>query len=319
LRRRSSHAYNSRDMVILPSRGIASLVPMEILEERARAALARLESCDLCPRGCGVNRLLDERGYCRTGRLACVASYSPHFGEEPPLVGSSGSGTIFFSGCNLSCVFCQNYDISQLDQGREVSAEDLARMMLALQREGCHNINFVTPTHVIPQILEALVLAGKKGLNVPLVYNSGGYDSVETLRLLEGIFDIYMPDAKYGSDEPALKYSQAPQYTHFMKSAIREMHRQVGDLVLDEEGIAVMGLLVRHLVLPAGHAGTAEVVRFLAQEISPNTYLNIMPQYRPEYNACNFPELDRRITGQEYADALRLAARAGLTQGLAIL
>jgi len=296
-----------------------NLMPAKILQDRARAALARLESCDLCPRGCGVNRLLDEHGYCRTGRLARVACYAPHFGEEPPLVGSAGSGTIFFSGCNLSCVFCQNYGISQLDQGREVSAVALAQMMLALQRKGCHNINFVTPTHVVPQILGALVLAREKGLNVPLVYNSGGYDSVETLRLLEGIFDIYMPDAKYGSDEPALKYSQAPQYTEVMKSALWEMHRQVGDLVLDEEGIAVRGLLVRHLILPAGAAGTAEVVRFLAEEISSNTYLNIMPQFRPEYKACQFPELSRPITGQEYSDALRLAAQAGLTRGLAIL
>jgi putative pyruvate formate lyase activating enzyme len=296
-----------------------NLMPMEILEERARSAVARLESCDICPRLCGVNRLQDERGFCRIGRHARVYSYAPHFGEEPPLVGRAGSGTIFFSGCNLSCVFCQNYDISQLNQGAEGSAGSLARMMLALQRKGCHNINFVTPTHVVPQILEALVLAREKGLHVPLVYNSGGYDSVETLRLLGGIFDIYMPDAKYGSDEMALKYSLAPQYTHFMKSAIREMHRQVNDLVLDEEGIAVQGLLVRHLVLPAGAACTAEVVRFLAEEVSPSTYLNIMSQYRPEYNACRFPELSRPLSGQEYSDALRLGARAGLTRGLAIL
>jgi putative pyruvate formate lyase activating enzyme len=296
-----------------------NLTPLEVLKERTRQALFRLESCDICPRLCKVNRLQDERGFCRIGRHARVHSYAPHFGEEPPLVGRSGSGTIFFSGCNLSCVFCQNYDISQLDQGWEVSAGSLARMMLALQRQGCHNINFVTPTHIVPQILEALVLARKEGLCIPLVYNSGGYDSLETLRLLEGIFDIYMPDAKFGSDEPAQKYSMAPRYTHFMKSAIREMHRQVGDLMLDEEGIAVQGLLVRHLVLPAGLAGTAEVVRFLSQEISPNTYLNIMSQYRPEYNACRFPELSRPITGQEYGDALRLAARAGLTRGLAIL
>ena len=296
-----------------------NLMPMKILEDRASTALARLQSCDICPRLCGVNRLQDERGFCRIGRQARVYSYAPHFGEEPPLVGRGGSGAIFFSGCNLSCVFCQNYDISQQDAGQEVSAKALARRMLTLQRSGCHSINFVTPTHVVPQILEALVLAREDGLNVPLVYNSGGYESVETLRLLEGIFDIYMPDAKFGSDEPAQKYSLAPRYTHFMKSAIREMHRQVGDLMLDEEGIAVQGLLVRHLVLPAGLAGTAEVVRFLSQEISPNTYLNIMSQYRPEYNACRFPELSRPITGQEYSEALHLAARAGLTRGLAIL
>ena len=294
-------------------------MPQKMLQDRAQAALARLEACEICPRRCRVNRLKDERGFCRTGRLARIASFAPHFGEEPPLVGSSGSGTIFFSGCNLACVYCQNYDISQQDHGQDVSADALASMMLRLQDLGCHNINFVTPTHVVPQILEALVLAIADGLRVPLVYNSSGYDSVETLRLLEGIFDIYMPDAKYGSDEMAAKYSGASDYTHIMKAAIQEMHRQVGDLMMDEDGVATRGLLVRHLVLPGELAGSAEVVRFLSEEISPNTYLNVMAQYRPEYNACRFPELDRRITLKEYNDAVRLAARAGLTRGLAIL
>ena len=248
-----------------------------------------------------------------------MASYAAHFGEEAVLVGRGGSGTIFFSGCNLSCVFCQNYDISQLDHGREVPPEILAKMMLSLQGQGCHNINFVTPTHVIPQILEALILARDGGLTVPLVYNSGGYDSPDTLQLLDGIFDIYMPDAKYGSDEMALKYSNAPRYTHFMKSAIKEMHGQVGDLALDEEGIALRGLLVRHLVLPNGAANTAEVVRFLSEEISKNTYLNVMAQYHPEYRSCGFPELDRRITLKEYNEAVALAVASGLTRGLAIL
>lgn len=288
------------------------------LASRADEAVARLERCEICPRHCRVNRLQDERGFCRIGRLARVYSYTPHFGEEPPLVGRGGSGTIFLSGCNLACVFCQNYDISQLDHGNEASAEALSRMMLRLQDLGCHNINFVTPTHVVPQILEALVLARDGGLELPLVYNSGGYDSAETLGLLDGVFDIYMPDAKYGSDEMAIKYSNAPRYTQHMKEAIREMHRQVGDLVLDEEGIALRGLLVRHLVLPGGAAGTAEVVRFLSEEISRKTYLNVMAQYRPEYNACSYPELDRRITLSEYREAVRLAAEAGLTRGLAI-
>lgn len=296
-----------------------NLMPGEILQDRARTALALQASCELCPRRCGANRLADERGFCRTGRRARVASFSPHFGEEAPLVGRAGSGTIFFSGCNLACVFCQNYEISQQDAGRDVSAEGLARMMLALQDRGCHNINFVTPTHVLPQILEALLPAIEGGLNVPLVYNSGGYDSVETLRLLDGIFDIYLPDAKYGCDEMALKYSQAPDYTGIMKAALREMHRQVGDLALDGDGIAVRGLLVRHLVLPEDAAGTAEVVRFLSQEISPDTYLSVMAQYRPEYNACLFPELSRPITAREYAHALHLAAAAGLSRGLAML
>ncbi len=290
----------------------------EALKARAREGLASLESCQICPRHCQVDRLKDEKGFCRIGRLSRVASYTPHFGEEAPLVGRGGSGTIFFAGCNLSCVFCQNYDISQMDQGQDVPAEVLARIMLRLQETGCHNINFVTPTHVVPQILEALVLAREGGLSIPLVYNSGGYDSVETLRLLDGIFDIYMPDMKYGSDEPAMKYSHAPNYTECAKSAIREMHRQVGDLVMDDRCIAVRGLLVRHLVLPDNLAGTAEVVRFLSQEISKNTYLNVMAQYRPEHNACSFPELKRCITLQEYSEAVCLAAAAGLSRGLAI-
>jgi putative pyruvate formate lyase activating enzyme len=290
----------------------------EALQERAKEAIARLESCEICPRHCKVNRLEEERGFCRIGRNARVYSYSPHFGEEPPLVGRHGSGTIFFSGCNLSCVFCQNYEISQIHSGQDVSADALARMMIRLQDTGCHNINFVTPSHVVPQILEALVLARDEGLSVPLVYNSGGYDRAETIQLLEGIFDIYMPDAKYGSDEAALKYSKAPNYTRYMKTAIKEMHRQVGDLSIDEDGIAARGLLVRHLVLPDGLADTAEVVRFLSVEVSKNTYLNVMAQYRPEYNACSYPELDRRITLKEYRDAIDLATRAGLTRGLGI-
>lgn len=296
-----------------------SLLSKDALKERASMTLGHLASCDLCPRCCAVNRLSGELGFCRTGRLARVASYTPHFGEEAPLVGTCGSGTIFFSGCSLSCVFCQNYDISQECAGREASAEELARMMLALQECGCHNINFVTPTHVIPQILEALVLASDGGLHLPLVYNSGGYDSAQTLRLLDGIFDIYMPDAKYGSDAAAERYSHAPGYTEVMKSGVREMHRQVGDLVMDEDGIARRGLLVRHLVLPGGVAGSREVFRFLSEEISENTYLNVMAQYRPEYRACEFPELCRRVTDREYTEALCLAIAAGLARGLAIL
>ncbi|HPH48384.1 MAG TPA: radical SAM protein, partial [Methanothrix sp.] len=264
------------------------LLPVTELKDRATEALSRLACCDICPRCCAVDRLSDQRGFCRTGRLAGVASYTPHFGEEDCLVGRAGSGTIFFSGCNLSCLFCQNYDISQQEAGREVSPGNLAKMMLALQDCGCHNINFVTPTHVVPQILEALALAREGGLHLPLVYNSGGYESIETLRLLEGVIDIYMPDAKYGQDGPALKYSGAPDYVERMKSALKEMHRQVGDLVLDEAGIARRGLLVRHLVLPEGLAGTAEVVRFISQEISEYTYLNVMAQYHPAYQACRF-------------------------------
>ncbi len=294
-------------------------MPPETLRERAEIALDRLESCDLCPRACGVNRLAGEEGYCRSGWLARVSSFTPHFGEEPPLVGAHGSGTIFMTGCNLACVFCQNYEISQLGEGKEVRPAKLAEMMISLQEDaGCHNINFVTPTHFAPQILEALVEAAEMGLSVPLVYNSGGYDSVETLRLLDGICDIYMPDAKYGSDDAAMKYSDAPDYTRVMKAAIREMHRQVGPLEIDDGGVAVRGLLVRHLVLPEGLAGTAEVMRFLAEEVSPETYLNVMAQYRPCYKARNYPELSRPITLREYAEAVNLARAAGLDRGLGI-
>lgn len=289
-------------------------MPPEELQSRAEEAIRRLEHCDICPRRCGVNRAEGELGFCRTGRLAKVSSAGPHYGEEPPLVGYHGSGTIFFAGCNLACVFCQNYEISQLDMGVEVTAERLAGIMMHLQLTGCHNVNLVTPTHVVPQILEALVIAREMGLSIPLVYNSGGYDSVETLRLLDGIVDIYMPDAKYGSDEMAIRYSNAPGYVGVMKAAIREMHRQVGDLVI-ENGIAVRGLLVRHLVLPNNLAGTAEVVRFIS-ELSRNTYINIMDQYRPEYKADQYDELSRRITLSEYREALRLARSAGLSRGL---
>ncbi len=291
-------------------------IPQEALQERTKKAIALLKSCDICPRHCRVNRLEDEKGFCRIGRHARVCSYAQHFGEETPLVGRHGSGTIFFSGCNLACVFCQNYDISQMDSGWEVEAEGLAKMMLRLQDLGCHNINFVTPSHVVPQILEALAPAREEGLRVPLVYNSGGYDRAETIRLLDGIFDIYMPDAKYGRDETALKYSKAAQYTYYMKTAVKEMYRQVGDLKMDDDGIAVRGLLVRHLVLPGGLADTKEVARFLSQEVSKDTYLNVMAQYRPEYNACIYPELNRRITQREYSDAVKMAIKLGLTRGL---
>jgi putative pyruvate formate lyase activating enzyme len=300
---------------ILPS---YNLMPDSVLKERASNAISLLESCEICPRRCKVNRLKGEVGFCRGGRFAKVYSFSPHFGEEPPLVGFGGSGTIFFSGCNMGCVFCQNYDISQEDQGQKISAKALANMMIKLQDLGCHNINFVTPTHFVPQILEALIIAKENGLTVPLVYNSGGYDLVETLQLLDGIFDIYMPDIKYGSDEMSLKYSRAPEYTRYAKSAIKEMHRQVGDLLINKNGIATRGLMVRHLVLPNDVAGTAEVVRFLSEEISRNTYLNIMAQYRPIYTAFIHPELNRSITAKEYSNAIRLAADAGLTRALDI-
>ncbi len=285
------------------------------LEDRVEDARTMLEECRLCGRECRVNRLESSRGAsCRTGERAVVSSFNAHFGEEAPLVGQHGSGTIFFTNCNLKCQFCQNYEISQLGEGREVSPEEIAAMMLHLQGRGCHNINFVSPTHVIPQIMAAVLVAAEKGLRVPLVHNTGGYDSLEALRLLDGIVDIYMPDMKYADAKAARTYSKVKDYPRVNQAAVREMHRQVGDLVMDEQGIAQRGLLVRHLVLPDGLAGTAEIVRFLAEEISPETYLNVMSQYRPTYKAHQYPEIDRRPSMEELEGAVRLAQEAGLTR-----
>ena len=285
-----------------------------LIRERIKKSMALLQNCTLCPRLCRVNRLEGEKGTCRAGRFPEVSSYSPHFGEERPLVGRHGSGTIFLTRCNLRCRFCQNYSISHLGEGREVPSDRLARMMLELQNLGCHNINFVTPTHFVPQILEALPAAIENGLRVPLVYNSSGYDSVSTLRLLDGIFDIYMPDFKFSEPGPSEEYCQAPDYPDIARRAIKEMHRQVGDLVIDEGGIARRGLLVRHLVLPDGLAGTAGVVRFLADEISPSTYLNVMDQYHPCGDIPPHSPLGRRISAAEYEEALEAARQAGLTR-----
>ncbi|MBN1640267.1 MAG: radical SAM protein [Anaerolineae bacterium] len=281
------------------------------LDRRVEAAYSRLGACDICPRACGVDRLRGEVGMCRTGVEAVVASAGPHYGEEAPLVGRGGSGTIFFAWCSLRCQYCQNHAISQGGEGYPVPPDALAEMMLALQRRGCHNINFVTPSHAVPQILAATRIAAHKGLRIPLVYNTGGYDSLETLALLDGVFDIYMPDCKYADAAIASRYSQVSAYPEINQAAVREMHRQVGDLRCDERGIAVRGLLVRHLVLPAGLAGTAQVVRFLAA-LSPDTYLNVMAQYRPCYRAYDLPPLDRPITRAEYAEAVQLALDAGL-------
>jgi len=283
------------------------------LKQRVTEAYQRLEACDICPRECGVNRRESAKGaVCRTGERAFVSSYNPHFGEEAPLVGIRGSGTIFFAWCNLKCQYCQNYEISQFGGGREVEPEQLAAMMMCLQEMGCHNINFVSPTHVVPQILAAVRIAAQAGLRVPLIYNTGGYDSIKTLRLLDGVFDIYMPDMKYAHEPTARWLSKITDYPAINGAAVAEMHRQVGDLRTDQRGIALRGLLVRHLVLPEGMAGTPEIVRFLAEEISPETYLNIMDQYHPCYRAHDFPELNRRITPAEYAKAVRLAQKAGL-------
>lgn len=283
------------------------------LARRAQDAYRHLERCDLCARYCHVDRRASIEGaVCRTGERARVASYGAHHGEEGPLRGWGGSGTIFFSWCSLRCVFCQNWDISQKGVGREAEPSEIADMMLELQRQGCHNINFVTPSHVVAQIIAAAHDAAKRGLRLPLVYNTGGYDSPEALALLDGVIDIYMPDMKYGDSTLARKYSKVRNYVEVNQRAVREMHRQVGDLVLDESGIALRGLLVRHLVLPEDIAGTGKVLEFLATKISRGTYLNLMDQYRPCYRADEYPEINRPITAAEYADALATAERLGL-------
>ncbi len=284
------------------------------LRERIDTALSLLESCSVCPRNCGVNRLTDDVGTCQTLREAMVSSYGPHFGEEAPLVGKHGSGTIFFTNCNLRCLFCQNYSISQLSEGQRASKKGLARIMLFLQAKGCHNINLVSPTHVVPQILEALELAAESGLHLPLVYNSGGYDSVGTLRILDGVIDIYMPDMKYGDAEIAGELSDVENYPEINRAAIKEMHRQTGDLEVNGEGLAKRGLLIRHLVLPLGLAGTKSIMSFLSSEVSRNTYVNIMDQYHPCYKAFQVPSLRRRISSVEFGEALSFAREAGISR-----
>ena len=296
--------------------GYRALYASGELLRRKEAALERLSCCDLCSHRCGVNRLAGEQGFCRTGRLAVVSAHHPHFGEEAVLVGQGGSGTIFFANCNLGCVFCQNYEISHLGEGDEVSAPQLAAMMVRLEQQGCHNINLVTPSHVVAQILEALPLAVEAGLSVPLVYNTSGYDEVETLRLLEGIVDIYMPDFKFWSRTSSHRFAQAGDYPEKARQAIIEMHRQVGDLLIngEGEGLAEHGLLVRHLVMPEGLAESRGIFDFLAGDVSPRTYVNVMEQYRPCGQAMNFPPLDRMLLPEEYRQALELAGRAGLTR-----
>lgn len=283
------------------------------LHERVEEAYRLMSpQCELCSRCCGIDRVTGCTGVCRTGSLPVVSSYGPHFGEEPPLVGLHGSGTIFFGNCNLECVFCQNYEISHSDASREVSIEELAEMMLNLTRQGCHNINWVTPTHQLPQILSALEVAAEAGLDIPIAYNCGGYEPVKVLEILDGIVDIYMPDAKCGSNEVGLELSGVPDYWDRNRDALREMHAQVGDLEVDERGVAQHGLIVRHLVLPGGLAHTREVMHFLAREISDNTYVNIMAQYRPAYQAFGHPLLGRRITPEEYEQSVEIARSEGL-------
>jgi putative pyruvate formate lyase activating enzyme len=287
-------------------------ISVEELRRRAALAIEMLEDCNVCAQDCHVNRLEGELGFCRAPGNAVISTYGPHHGEEDVLSGTRGSGTVFFAHCNLSCVFCQNCDISQYDEGRELEARELGDIMLQLQARGCHNINLVSPSHFVPQILAALVTAVEGGLDIPIVYNTGGYDALHTLRLLDGVIDIYMPDIKFGSNAMGKKYAGAPRYFDIVKAAVKEMHRQVGDLQVNGEGIATRGLLVRHLVLPGDISGSGAVMQFLAGEISPSTCVNVMEQYYPAHKAFKYPELNRRITPQEFDRALEKAEKAGL-------
>jgi putative pyruvate formate lyase activating enzyme len=282
------------------------------LARRRERATALLERCSLCPRRCGVNRLEDERGVCGVGRLAVVSSAHAHFGEEAALVGDRGSGTVFFGGCNLKCVFCQNHEISHDLAGEEATPGRLAALMFRVRELGCHNLNLVTPTHVVPQALEALESAVEGGFDLPIVYNTGGYESLDVLSLLDGVVDIYMPDVKFLDAAASKRYAGGEDYPAVVRAAVREMHRQVGDLELSEDGIALRGLLVRHLVMPGMLADTKRIVEFLAGEISRDTYMNVMAQYRPEHRSREHPPLDRPVSRDEWREAVRLARGAGL-------
>ncbi|OGP50469.1 MAG: radical SAM protein [Deltaproteobacteria bacterium RBG_13_43_22] len=284
------------------------------LEEKAEAAWEILRKCRFCPRECGVNRLEGELGFCKTGQTALVSSFGPHFGEEDPLVGQHGSGTIFFSFCNLGCIFCQNYELSHYGEGQKTSPEILARQMLHLQAIGCHNINWVTPTHVVPFLLKALLIAIPQGLCLPVVYNCGGYETLESLLFLENIVDIFMPDFKFWDQQVSQDLTQAPDYPQVARKAVKEMYRQVKDLILDNRGIAQKGLLVRHLVMPNNLAGTEEIMKFLARNISPNTYVNIMDQYRPCGQAMEHQQINRQVLSEEWEQALKWAVEAGLSR-----
>lgn len=282
------------------------------LEKRVEAALAMLEPCTLCPEKCRAKRLSGQKGRCGIKDQAIVADYAPHFGEEPPIRGSQGSGTIFFSGCNMHCVYCQNHEISQHTPGTPASPELLAFMFLMLQESRCHNINLVSPSHIVPMFLQGLLIAAQEGLRLPIVYNSGGYDSIETLRLLDGVIDIYMPDLKYHDRRTAWKLSGVKDYPATARAALKEMHRQTGRLRLDNNWVATRGVLVRHLVLPGRLAGTGDIVKFLVRELGPGTWINIMEQYHPCWKASEFPALGRRVSRKEYEEAVMLATDAGL-------
>ncbi|MDI7261282.1 MAG: radical SAM protein [Thermodesulfobacteriota bacterium] len=300
-------------MAFVPS--YISLFKQGELQKRGQLLMEFLRECRLCPRECGVNRLNGEVGYCKAPSELMVSSAFPHFGEELPLVGTHGSGTIFLTHCNLRCIFCQNYDISHQGSGERVSDHEMARAMMRLQEMGCHNINFVTPTHYVPQIVSSLPEAIEMGLHLPIVYNSSGYESIEVVKLLEGIIDIYMPDAKYMDEKYSKQFSNAPDYPEVLKKVLKEMHRQVGDLSINPTGVAERGLLIRHLVMPGGVASSEAVLKFIAEEISVHSYVNIMAQYRPEYRACDFPEIGRRIAHKEYMEAIHRAKHHRLYRG----
>jgi putative pyruvate formate lyase activating enzyme len=285
------------------------------IKERVQKAYKLLQNCRVCPRRCGVDRLNGERGICRVGKNPVVSSYNVHLGEEPPISGTRGSGTIFFTGCNLRCIYCQNFPISQLGNGSEVTTPDLAKMMISLQSRGCHNINLVTPSHFIPQILEALSFAWEMGFDLPLVYNSSGYDSLEALRLLEGIIDIYLPDMRYSDNRVAKRLSSAEDYVQVNREAVREMFRQVGNLITDEEGIAKKGLIIRHLILPNDLAGSKKTFRFIAEEISDEIHVSLMSQYFPSFKASENVSIDRKITPEEYELTKESFFESGLTWG----
>jgi len=285
------------------------------LEDRIQQLRNLQEVCRLCPRNCRVRRFEGELGICQAPAGAIVSSAFPHFGEEPELVGRGGSGTIFLSHCNLRCVFCQNFELSHLGQGVPRTPQQIARMMLQLQELGCHNINFVTPTHFVPQLAEAIRLALRDGLRIPIVYNCGGYESLETLRLLDGLIDIYMPDVKFATRESGQRYAKAPDYFDVARAAVKEMHRQVGDLQVDSNGLAQRGLLIRHLVMPGLAEESRAILRFIAREISVHSYVNIMDQYRPWYRAHEFPEINRRVSWQEWNEVIEYARKLGLYRG----
>ncbi len=291
-------------------------LPAGELRRRAAAALDALRDCTLCPRNCHVDRLAGKSAVCKTGRYAVVSSFAPHHGEEDCLRGTRGSGTIFFAWCNLRCVFCQNFEISSLGEGTETSPDQLAAMMLQLQQRGCHNINLVTPTHVVPPILEALAVAAEGGLHLPLVYNTSAYDSLATLALMDGVVDIYMPDFKFWDPDASRRYLKAPDYPEVARTAIAEMHRQVGPLIMDEKGIAQRGVLLRHLVMPGGVAGTREIMQWIAATLGEKTYVNIMPQYHPagRVSDTEYPEIGRCLSAQDFQQSIRDAHGAGLNR-----